>query len=67
MTPEEVAQRFGVSVYTVLGWRKRGLLAGKISHVQGKRPRVRFTREEVAAFQPPPVGRPPNETPPAKK
>jgi hypothetical protein len=62
MTYEDVARRFGVSVFTVIGWRRRGLLAGKIIHVEGEKPRVRFSGAEVAAFEPPKAGRPRNES-----
>ena len=51
MTPESVAERYGVNFTTVLGWIARGLMpAVDVSRDGSSRRRWRMTEEHLAAF-----------------
>jgi hypothetical protein len=52
MTPNQVKDRLGVSIHTVLGWIRDGELAAlNLARRQGGRPRWKITPAALAAFE----------------
>lgn len=65
LTVAEIAERYGVSQHTILGWIRTGeLRAVDVSRNPGGRPRWRVTEESLAAFE---ALRTPTPVPQAKR